>query len=229
MPSALIIGAARGLGLALTTTFQSQSYTVFATTRSNMPPQEVDTGLVRWLTQIDLSSPSCGTDLASALKAQHLKEPVDVVVITAGYFGLESFEDMDWEGQVKMYTLSAIAPGFLVRGLVEGGLLREGKEGKEGEGAKVILVGSESGSVGLRHEKEGGGNYGHHGSKAAVNMVGKLLGLDLMGRGIVVGVVHVSHPLPSSLRDCLREHSLAANAELAGLHADGDDERGGIR
>jgi len=46
-------------------------------------------------------------------------------------------------------------------------------------GSRVFLISSESGSIGLRHAKEGGGNYAHHASKAALNMVGKLLSLDL--------------------------------------------------
>lgn len=50
---------------------------------------------------------------------------------------------------------------------------------------------SESGSITLRHESEGGGNYAHHASKSALNMVGKLLSLDLKEHGIAVGIVHV--------------------------------------
>ena len=56
--------------------------------------------------------------------------------------------------------------------------------------SKVVLVSSESGSIALRHETEGGGNYGHHASKAALNMVGKLLSLDLKEKGVVVSIVH---------------------------------------
>lgn len=59
---------------------------------------------------------------------------------------------------------------------------------------KIVLVSSESGSITLRHESEGGGNYGHHASKSALNMVGKLLSLDLKDQGIAVGVVHVRPP-----------------------------------
>lgn len=81
-----------------------------------------------------------------------------------------------------MYTTSAIGPVFVVNSLVKEGFLREG--------SKVILVSSESGSIALRHEKEGGGNFGHHGSKAALNMTGKLLSLDLKDKGIAVGLVH---------------------------------------
>lgn len=53
------------------------------------------------------------------------------------------------------------------------------------------MVSSESGSITLRHESEGGGNYAHHASKSALNMVGKLLSLDLKEHGIAVGIVHV--------------------------------------
>lgn len=81
-----------------------------------------------------------------------------------------------------MYTTSSIAPVFLVHKLFHGGHLEKG--------AKVVLVSSESGSITLRHESEGGGNYAHHASKAALNMVGKLLSLDLKDAGVVVSIVH---------------------------------------
>lgn len=82
-----------------------------------------------------------------------------------------------------MYATSAIAPTLVVSSLAHAGLLAQ-------RGGKVVLVSSESGSVGLRHASEGGGNYGHHGSKAALNMVGRLLSLDLAAQGVAVAVVH---------------------------------------
>ena len=69
--------------------------------------------------------------------------------------------------------------------------MRTALEKGEGGGGKVVLVSSESGSIGLRHASEGGGNYAHHASKSALNMVGKLLSLDLRERGIAVAIVHV--------------------------------------
>lgn len=83
--------------------------------------------------------------------------------ITAGYFGTESFDDgPDWEKQLKMYTTSSMGPVFVVHALVKAGIL--------GKNSKIVLVSSESGSITLRHESEGGGNYGHHASKTALNM-----------------------------------------------------------
>lgn len=96
-----------------------------------------------------------------------------------------------------MYTLSSVAPVFVVEALDKAGLFiaREGEEQEkkkqdEWMGTKVILVSSESGSITLRHEQEGGGNFAHHGSKSALNMVGKQLSFDLRSKGIGVGIVH---------------------------------------
>jgi len=107
----------------------------------------------------------------------------DIVIITAGYFATEDFTNgPKWEEEVKMYKTSAISPPFIIHSLTRAKLLSSG--------SKIILVSSESGSITLRHESEGGGNYGHHASKAALNMVGKLLSLDLKDRGVVVSIVH---------------------------------------
>ncbi len=77
---------------------------------------------------------------------------------------------------------SAIAPPLLLHSLHRAHLLPQG--------SKILLISSESGSITLRHAVEGGGNYGHHASKAALNMVGKLLSLDLKEDKIIASIVH---------------------------------------
>jgi hypothetical protein len=57
--------------------------------------------------------------------------------------------------------------------------------------AKIVLLTSEAGSLTLRTEGEGGGMFGHHGSKAAGNMIGHLLGYDLKERGVPIAMIHV--------------------------------------
>ena len=174
----LIVGATRGLGSSLGALYSKQpSNEVFGTTRA-ASPSGLDSK-IHWLSGIDIAHPDVGQNLVSQLP-QATK--LSTVIISAGYFGFESFDKPDWEKQVRMYTTSAIGPVFLVHHLVKANLLDRG--------SKVIHVSSESGSITLRHEKEGGGNYGHHASKAALNMVGKLLSLDLQDKGIAVGLVH---------------------------------------
>lgn len=182
MSNVLILGATRGLGASLTKLYATNpSMHVFATTRSSSAPENFHPSgpSVSWLTNIDVSQPDVGQKLVSQLPSV---TKLSTAIISAGYFGFETFDSPDWDKEVKMYTTSAIGPLFVVHSLVKAGLLHEG--------SRVILVSSESGSITLRHEKEGGGNYGHHASKAALNMVGKLLSLDLKEKGIAVGLVH---------------------------------------
>lgn len=96
-------------------------------------------------------------------------------------FATEDFkEGPKWDDEVRMYTTSSIAPVFITHQLVKESLLQKG--------SKVVLISSEAGSITLRTGVEG--NYAHHASKAALNMVGKLLSYDLKDDGIIVSMVH---------------------------------------
>ncbi|ENH61989.1 hypothetical protein FOC1_g10014942 [Fusarium oxysporum f. sp. cubense race 1] len=178
----LIVGATRGLGASITKKYVEKSEnTVYGTTRSSEGPKDSPSG-VKWLSDIDLMQSNAGQKLASLLDPA---QPLDSVIITAGYFATEDLtwdKGPKWEEEQRMYTTSSIAPVFIVHQLIHKGLLRKG--------SKVVLVSSESGSITLRHPKEGGGNYAHHASKAALNMVGKLLSLDLKDQGVIVSIVH---------------------------------------
>jgi short-subunit dehydrogenase len=188
MPNILIVGATRGLGNSLAKTYASRGDTVYGTARSSKAPNDAS---IQWITGIDVATEAAGSTLSSTLsKTKDLS--LDLVLITAGFFGKESFDEPSWDAEVKMYTTSAIAPVFLVHNLIKANLVKEG--------AKIIIVSSESGSITLRHKSEGGGNFGHHASKAASNMVGKLLSLDLLEKEIAVGIVHVRTSLLTKAR-----------------------------
>lgn len=179
MPSILIVGASRGLGASLVKTYAANpANTVYGTTRSSSTPSDLQRKNIEWLTPIDIAQPKDASALATTLQGK----TIDIVIITAGYFPLESFDEPNWDAEVKAYTTCCIGPVFVVQALVKAGIMKKG--------GKVLLVSSESGSITLRHESEGGGNYGHHASKAALNMVGKLLSFDLKDKTIAVGLVH---------------------------------------
>ncbi|WPG97411.1 Hypothetical protein R9X50_00018600 [Acrodontium crateriforme] len=182
MPNVLIVGATRGLGYELAKRYAQREDSVYGTARTSQPANAHHD--IRWITGIDVAEEEAGGKIARGLQGHKL----DLVIITAGYFGKESFDEPDFTAEVKMYQTSAIAPVFVVHALHKAGLLKSAAEGKTG--TKIILVSSESGSIGLRHESEGGGNYAHHASKSALNMVGKLLSLDLKKDNVAVGLVH---------------------------------------
>lgn len=213
MPSVLIVGATRGLGRALVTHYSSNPgsgtpWTVYGTTRSSEPPKDdwATKQNIHWLPNVDLEAgPEATKKLAQQIevKSDIYKDGsggrLNSVIITAGYFATEDYGSAKWDEEVKMYTLSSVAPVFVVEALDKSKLFLEKEKQGDGDddsgqknwtGTKVILVSSESGSITLRHEQEGGGNYAHHGSKSALNMVGKQLSFDLVKKGVAVGIVH---------------------------------------
>ncbi|KAJ7065771.1 oxidoreductase [Mycena amicta] len=187
MSTVLIVGATRGLGASLASAYASSGATVYATSRSSSPPSTPSHDNITWIPGIDISTESAGRALASALP---LHTVIDILIVTARYFVRESFDQPLWSEEVKMYTTCAVGPLFVVQALVAAGKIKTSISGESESGGKIVLVSSEAGSIGLRHEKEGGGNYAHHASKTALNMVGKLLSLDLLERGITVAMVH---------------------------------------
>ncbi|KAI1504973.1 oxidoreductase [Biscogniauxia marginata] len=182
MVSVLVIGATRGLGASLVRQYGSDSSNVvYATTRSGSGPDGFPPE-VKWLPNIDLLEPKVGENLTRQLRSE---KPLDVVIINAGRFVTEDFtteKGPNWDEEVTMYTTSSVAPVFIVHSLAHADLLKAG--------SKIVLVSSEAGSITLRHEKEGGGNYAHHASKAALNMAGKLLSIDLKEKGVIVSIIH---------------------------------------
>lgn len=176
MPNVLVIGATRGLGLELARQYSEQGHNVTGTARSNRPSNFPLP--IKWITGVDVAEESAGKTIVDGLEGAKQ----DLVILSAGYFGKESFDEPDYDAEVKMYKTSAIGPVFVAHALAKAGLI--------GKGSKLIIVSSESGSIALRHESEGGGMFGHHASKAASNMVGKLLSLDLKEKGVAVANVH---------------------------------------
>ncbi|KAF7309284.1 Oxidoreductase, short chain dehydrogenase/reductase family superfamily [Mycena indigotica] len=188
MSTVLIVGGTRGLGASLASAYAAAGSTVYATCRSPSPPSSPSHDNILWVPAIDIATESAGVALAAALPPHAV---LDTVIITAGYFTRESFEEPRWDEEVKMYTTCAVGPLFVVQALITAGKVKTHiKGGVPNDAGKVVLVSSEAGSIGLRHAKEGGGNYAHHASKTALNMVGKLLSLDLLGMGVAVAIVH---------------------------------------
>ncbi|TFK22151.1 oxidoreductase [Coprinopsis marcescibilis] len=188
MPTALIIGASRGLGLALATqlgndpNYNGSTGTTFATVRSesfdstNLPQSVVV------IKGVDLNSPEdAGRGIAQAIQSNGIKS-LDLVIINAGVFVAETLDAPKYEAEAEMYKVVAIAPVFLAHHLHKANLFSNP--------SKLVLITTEGGSISLRTQEEGGGNYGHHGSKAAANMVGRLLSIDLKDSGVTVVMIH---------------------------------------
>jgi NAD(P)-dependent dehydrogenase (short-subunit alcohol dehydrogenase family) len=172
MAAILITGAARGIGLELTRQFAARGDRVIAVCRTPSSALQQIEG-VRVVADIDVTD----SDAVARLSAQLAHLALDVLINNAGVLTDESFDDLD-AGRIRhQFEVNALAPLLLTRALMPN--LRHG--------SKVVLITSRMGSIG---DNGSGGMYGYRMSKAALNMAGKSLAIDLKGAGIAVGILH---------------------------------------
>ncbi len=179
MPTSLVTGSNRGIGLELCRELLARGHHVIAVCRASSP-QLGELG-ARVETGVDVTSDAALAALAARLRKDGVR--VDVLVLNAGVLeperasGAERVAKLDLAGVERQLAVNALGPLRVVRTLLD--LL--------GPGAKIAIVTSLMGSVG---DNGSGGSYGYRMSKAAVNMAGVSLAHDLRARGIAVVLLH---------------------------------------
>ena len=104
MPTALVIGASRGLGAALSAALLARGDAVYGTFRSE--PNDAPGGL-RVISGIDVGDESAGSRIVKGLNGAK----IDRVWFVAGLLVPESFPDkLDWSAQVSMLTICVRLP-----------------------------------------------------------------------------------------------------------------------
>ena len=172
MAAILITGAARGIGLALTRHFAARGDRVIALCRQ--PSDELaQLEGIRIIDDIDVTADISEQRLQTLLD----KLPLDVVIHNAGVMTDESLQDLSLDRIRHQFEVNGIAPLRLTQALLAN--LRNG--------SKVVFITSRMGSI---DDNSSGGMYGYRMSKAALNMAGKSLAVDLKPLGIAVGILH---------------------------------------
>lgn len=177
-----LTGANRGIGLSLAKELTAQGAKVVAIVRKSSPeldalkPEEVVTG-------IEATSDEACKGLAAKIKGGKL----DVLINNAGYFyePVEMIGDssLNFSEELKMIDICALGPLRVTSNLFQNGLLTEG--------CKVAMITSQGGSISWRTtQNPNGGDYGHHMSKAAANMMGVLVSQEFRQHKIPVTILH---------------------------------------
>jgi NAD(P)-dependent dehydrogenase (short-subunit alcohol dehydrogenase family) len=172
MAAILITGAGRGIGLALAQHLAARGDRVIALCRTPSPELEQIEG-IRVIGDIEVTDGAAIERLASQLD----KQPLDIVIHNAGVLSDETLTDLNIDRIQHQFAVNAIAPLHLTQALLPN--LRNG--------SKVVLISSLMGSI---EDNGSGGMYGYRMSKAALNMAGKNLSIDLKAAGIAVGLFH---------------------------------------
>jgi len=171
MATVLVTGANRGIGLELCHHLADRGDDVIAVCRASNS----------WLEQpgitivdgIDVGDDAVIKTLGERLKNQR----IDILINNAGILTRETLDDLDFDRMRLQYEINALGPLRVTKALLP----------NLHAGAKVLILTSRVGSVG---DNSSGGIYGYRMSKAAANMAGKNLAIDLLDRGIAVGILH---------------------------------------
>ncbi len=171
MATILITGAGRGIGLELARQLAQRGDTVIGTCRS--PSAALADSGAEVLEGVDVATDAGIGKLQSALAGRRL----DVLFNNAGILTGESLDDLDLDRIRRQFEVNTLGPLRVTAAL----------RGCLGPGSKVLIISSRVGSMG---DNGSGGMYGYRMSKAAVNMAGVNLALDLKDAGITVTILH---------------------------------------
>jgi NAD(P)-dependent dehydrogenase (short-subunit alcohol dehydrogenase family) len=174
MPTVLVTGANRGIGLEFVRQYAADGWRVLACARNPDRAHELKSirGDVR-VHRLEVTDEEQIARLAAALKG----EPIDILVNNAGVGG--SDDSTDPEDWLKTLRINTIAP----MRIAEAFLLNL----EAGRGRTVLSLTSRMGSIA---DNTSGGSYSYRSSKAALNAAMRSLAIDWKPRGIIVVVMH---------------------------------------
>ncbi|MGB1010886.1 MAG: SDR family oxidoreductase [Thiolinea sp.] len=183
MPTVLITGANRGIGLELTRQYAADGWQVHACCRS---PEQADalntlaaqSGKGIQVHQLDVCNDQQRTALAQQLSGQ----PLDILFNNAGIYGNWDYQGFgktnaqEWE---NVFRANVIAPMQMMEAFVDNVAASEQK-----------IIANMTSKMGSMGDNSGGTSYLYRSSKAAMNAIGTSAAIDLRDRGIKVALLH---------------------------------------
>jgi len=177
VPTALITGANRGIGLAFARSFAADDWALHACCRQ--PEKAKDLKALKGGIALHCLDVTDGLQVAS-LAGALADTPIDVLINNAGIYGPRTgFGETDYDDWLEVLKVNTLAPLRMVERFVE--------HVENSERKLIVNISSVMGSVA---ENTSGGSYIYRSSKAALNMVTKGLSVDLARRGITVVAFH---------------------------------------
>ena len=174
MPTVLITGASRGIGLGLARHYAAAGWRVLACCR-NPEASDAPDGVAP--VALDVADDAGIRAMADGLAGR----PIDLLINNAGVYGprdavVGNVRSEDW---LEVLRVNTVAPMMVTQALLP--------NIRAGAGKTIAIVSSKVGSIA---DNSSGNSYIYRSSKTAVNQVAKSLSIDLGGEGITVVTLH---------------------------------------
>ncbi len=169
MPTVLITGANRGLGLEFARQYAADGWDVVATARESSP--ELDALGVR-VEQLDMR------DFAAVSSFGDRLHSLDLLIANAGTYGPKSITTpQDGDGWLETFAVNSVAPFLLAQSVLPLAARSNGK---------LIAITSRMGSI---EDNTSGGYIAYRSSKTALNSAWRSLAID-NGGNVTCTVLH---------------------------------------
>ncbi len=181
MPTVMITGANRGIGLALARGYLAEGWRVLACCRDpgnakDLESMRAEAGDRVEIHRLDVTDRLNVDDLAGELA----EEAIDLLINNAGVIGpREGFGDTDFDRWQPVFAVNSFAPLCVAERFVE--------QVARSERKLIVNISSKMGSIG---DNVSGNSIIYRASKAALNQISKCLAVALGPRGITVLVFH---------------------------------------
>ena len=170
MPTVLITGANRGLGLEFARQYCREGWEVIATVRE--PTPELEDLCVR-VEEVDM------LDLAAVARVGESIEALDLLIANAGTYGPKDAADADdARAWLETFAVNTVAPYLLAKSVLPA---------VERSRGKLIAISSKMGSI---DDNSSGGYLAYRSSKTALNSAWRNLALEVRRRDVVAAVLH---------------------------------------
>ena len=169
MPTVLITGANRGIGLEFARQYSTDGWDVVATVRDGSG--ELDKLGVR-VEHLDMRDLDAVTHFG-----EHL-DSLDLLIANAGTYGPKSvMSEHDGEGWLETFAVNTVAPFLLAQSVLERVARAYGK---------LVAISTKMGSI---EDNTSGGYIAYRSSKSALNSAWRSLAIDNRGR-VTCAVLH---------------------------------------
>jgi NAD(P)-dependent dehydrogenase (short-subunit alcohol dehydrogenase family) len=181
MPTVLITGANRGLGLEFARQYAAEGWQVIAGCRH--PRNALDLKALEGAVSVHALDVTDERSI-DALAHEVSQTAFDILLLNAGVHLQKdcTLKELDAGLWLRELRVNSIAPVILARRFVEHVARSQQK--------RIIAISSGSGSISRVSE---GGNYAYRTGKAALNAAMKILAADLAVRGITVAAIGPGH------------------------------------
>lgn len=183
MPTVLITGANRGLGLEFTKQYAEAGWQVLACCRQPETSEELLQLAMQFKEHISVHQLDVGDfHQVDHLAASLADKPIDVLLNNAGIYPdspNQVFGEADYAAWIEAFRINSVAPFKVAQAFTP--------HLQQGTLKKLVNMSSKMGSIA---DNTSGGSYLYRSSKTALNMISKSLSIELAKDGITTLLLH---------------------------------------